>query len=144
MIFFLLRVEGSILHFHFVDVSNEFDLSFHQHAELFFNNLLTFSHLPFQHINLLLCLADLLLDLLDSRNEFLVLFDVSFGCRWVQLKFVADSMGSLFVLVETEELVEVGIVEVGEDRGEEGDVGGELLLGRVDFEVLGGEKMGVA
>ena len=140
----LLRVEGSILHFHFVDISHELHLSFHQHAELLFNHLLTFNHLPFQHVNLLLCLADFFLDLLDSRNEFLILFDVSFGGCRVEFEFVADSMGGLFVLVETEEFVEMGVIEVGEDGGEEGDVGGELLLGRVDFEVLGGEQMGVA
>ena len=129
----LLRVEGSVLHFHFVDIPDELHLPLHQHAQLFFNNLLTFYHLPFQHANLLLCLADLLLDLLNSRDEFLVLFDVSFGGCWVQFEFVADTVGGLFVLVETEEFVEVGVVEVGEDGGEEGDVGGELLLGRVDF-----------
>lgn len=48
------------------------------------------------------------------------------------------------MLVETDELVEVGVVEGGEDVVEVGYGGGELLLGGLDLEVLAGEEMGVA
>lgn len=57
---------------------------------------------------------------------------------------MADSLGGLLVLVETDELVEVGVVEGGEDVVEVGYGGGELLLGGLDLEVLAGEEMGVA